>query len=127
MRSIFTLVACLACAAAMAGEVYKWTDKDGRVHYGDRPKAGGEEVEIRGTGGKGPRLFDPAERQVQSAHDAECQRKKAQLDTYRKAPSISETDNLGRTHEYSEEERKLFLQRYEQETATACAPQAATK
>lgn len=32
-----------------AGEVYKWTDAEGRVHFGDRPAAapGAEEVKIR--------------------------------------------------------------------------------
>lgn len=32
-------LAVLLAATPIAAEVYKWTDKDGRVHYGDRPPA----------------------------------------------------------------------------------------
>lgn len=37
------LCACLLAAAAPA-EVYKWTDAEGRVHFGDRPPQGGAET-----------------------------------------------------------------------------------
>jgi hypothetical protein len=40
MNRIVGLIAALGAGvvlAASAGEVYKWTDKDGAVHYGDRP------------------------------------------------------------------------------------------
>lgn len=122
MRSIVVLALCVSCAPALASDVYKWKDAQGNVHYGDKPKTGGEEVEMHGTGGKGPALHDPAEVAKQTERDAECQRKKQKLGVYQAAPSISETDNLGKTREYSEEERKQFLQRYEKETSEACAP-----
>lgn len=32
-----TLAALLASGLAVAGEIYKWTDDDGNVHYEDRP------------------------------------------------------------------------------------------
>jgi len=32
-----TLAALLASGIAVAGEIYKWTDNDGNVHYEDRP------------------------------------------------------------------------------------------
>ena len=124
MRPIVLVLACALCAPAFAGDVYKWKDAQGNVHYGDKPKAGGDEVEIRGTGGKGPALHDPAEVAATSAREAECKRKKDKLAMYQQAPSISETDNLGKTREYSEEERQLFLKRYEKETSEACAPPA---
>jgi hypothetical protein len=38
----FTLI---VSASAFAEEIYKWTDKDGNVHYGDRPT--GQETEER--------------------------------------------------------------------------------
>ena len=36
--------ALIAASASMAGEIYKWTDEQGSVHYEDRPE-GGEKVE----------------------------------------------------------------------------------
>ena len=32
----FTLVAALAAAGSVA-QIYKWTDEDGNVHFGDKP------------------------------------------------------------------------------------------
>lgn len=115
----FTAVALLALAAvaAQAGEVYKWKDKDGRVHYGDRPKHGAQAVDIPVA----PPL-DPAAEKAAADRAAECARKRKQLETYRSAPSISETDNLGRTREYSEAERQQLIAQTEQKMNKACAP-----
>ena len=128
MRSILLLVACLCCAAAFAGsDIYKWTDAQGKVHYGDKPKTGGEEVEIKGTGGNGPRLVDPDAEKAQAARDAECKSRQAKLAKYRAAPSISEQDELGHVKEYNDTERALFLERYEKKVQEVCTPQAAAK
>jgi hypothetical protein len=37
---------CLAASCAFASDVYKWVDEDGNVHYGDRPAAGSERMDI---------------------------------------------------------------------------------
>ena len=37
------LLALIAAGTAAAGEIYKWTDEEGNVHFGDRPD--GEEPE----------------------------------------------------------------------------------
>lgn len=54
LRSLPTtlLLAILACAAApgFAAGIYKWVDKNGKVHFGDRPPGGAaqsQEVKIR--------------------------------------------------------------------------------
>ncbi len=39
-----SMLALVAANAVLAGDIYKWTDEDGNVHYGDRPageQAGG--------------------------------------------------------------------------------------
>jgi hypothetical protein len=41
---MFTTAALVFSGAALSGEIYKWTDEDGNVHYEDRPT--GEEVEL---------------------------------------------------------------------------------
>ena len=35
--AILTLLSLTLLGSAYASEIYKWTDKDGNVHYGDRP------------------------------------------------------------------------------------------
>jgi len=46
------LAAALLVPAAVADGVYRWTDAQGRVHYGDHPVAGADSLAIR--------AFDPA-------------------------------------------------------------------
>lgn len=44
MKKLATLALMLSTALASAGyasEIYKWTDEDGNIHYGDRPVADG--------------------------------------------------------------------------------------
>lgn len=70
MRTLL-LMLVVYCAysapAAFAADVYKWTDADGRVHFGDRPPAGLsiQEIRIRSfdgpaevTGGTGGSIVD---------------------------------------------------------------------
>lgn len=37
--AVFALAYCLVPAGASAGEIHRWTDPDGKVHFGDRPPA----------------------------------------------------------------------------------------
>ena len=120
MRTIVAVSLALACAAASAGEVYKWRDKDGRLHYGDRPKdAQAESVMVKPTSGSGeasPNFAAEKDRQ------AECQRRRAQLESWRAAPTMSEVDNLGKTREYSPAEREQFLAMTQQKVDAICTP-----
>ncbi len=122
MRSFILLSALLACAAASAGEVYKWKDKDGHVHYGDKPKTGqAQSVIIDSSKDVG----DPAKAgaaQAAAARDAECKTKKTQLDAWRRAPTMSEVDNLGRTRQYTSAERRQFLDMTQKKVDDLCAP-----
>lgn len=47
MRTLLTLVAILLAVAAQATTTYKWVDKNGVVHYSDRPEPGAEKVELQ--------------------------------------------------------------------------------
>jgi hypothetical protein len=120
MRSIILLSALLACAAASAGDVYKWKDKDGRVHYGDKPKTGeAEAIAVEPSSGTGEPSPPLAETQ---AREAECKKKKEQLAAWRRGPTMSETDNLGRTREYTPAEREQFLALTQKKVDELCAP-----
>ena len=120
MRPIVVLIVLLACAAASAGEVYKWKDKDGRVHYGDKPKdAAGEAVMVESSSGSGVPSENEAAR---LAREKECQTKKAQLENWRRAPTMSEIDNIGKQREYTPAEREQFLALQQQKVDSLCAP-----
>ncbi len=57
MRALLLLLAAsgvFIAFDAFAGEVYKWTDADGRVHFGDRPPEGAPAQEIRIRSFDGP-------------------------------------------------------------------------
>lgn len=50
--TVFSVVITVCSAGWLGGsvahaEVYRWVDKDGRVHFSDRPRAGAETVKIR--------------------------------------------------------------------------------
>jgi hypothetical protein len=122
MRSIISLSLLLACTVASAAEVYKWKDKDGRVHYGDRPKQGAQSVIVTPSSGSGVPSEAEGNRQ---AREAECQTTRAKYEAYRRAPSISEIDNLGKQREYTPAEREQFLAMTERKVAELCNPPAA--
>ena len=48
LLTVVSVATLLAVARAVAGEIYKWTDDDGNVHYEDRPigESGMERMEI---------------------------------------------------------------------------------
>jgi hypothetical protein len=124
---VFAGVICAGIAgiAGAASEVYKWVDKNGVTHYGDRPKQGGEALEVKPASGEGPA---PATLQSQAARDAECNRQKAALENYRGAAVIKETNSLGEQRELSADERQKFIALTEKKVETACAaPPAAAK
>lgn len=122
MRPIIALSVLLACTVASASEVYKWKDKDGRVHYGDRPRQGAESIIVAPSSGSGVPSEAEGNRQ---AREAECQKTRAKYESYRRAPSISEIDNLGKQREYTPAEREQFLAMTEKKVAELCNPPAA--
>ena len=75
---LFITAALAFSASAVAGEIYKWTDEDGNVHYEDRPD--GKEVErvavsSRSTNNSAVRASNDARRAREDARsDARSQR-----------------------------------------------------
>lgn len=123
MRFIAMIALTLVAAAAQAGDVYKWKDKDGKVHYGDRPKPDAQAVELLNAPAAGEDgEADPDAAKNQAARAAECQKKKDQLAKYKAAGVIKETDNLGQTREYTPAEREKFIAMSEKQVAVACGP-----
>lgn len=45
MKRVFLLAGLLMLTNVQAGELYRWVDRDGKVHYGDMPQPGTEDLE----------------------------------------------------------------------------------
>ena len=120
MRFIAVLAIALLGTAAQATEVYKWKDKDGRVHYGDKPKHEAQALDVGPAEPAGPLTSE--EEATMIARKAECDRLTKQYDVYSKAPSINETDGQGKTREYTPEERSKFLEQAQKKMQDACGP-----
>lgn len=138
-RWIFTALLAGLSLSAMAGQVYKYVDPQGRVHYADRPKPGWTAVDVRppptsnappastaeDSGAEGDPEAPPAagsstEPPVDRA--AQCKSQREQLDTYKAAARITEKDGLGRERDYTPQERDLLIRRTEEQVKQACAP-----
>ncbi|MDC8455341.1 DUF4124 domain-containing protein [Marinobacter sp. DS40M6] len=105
MRILFTLLLLLASTAY--GQVYKWTDENGNVHFGTQPPPGQqEEVEIRES--KTGTMVTDRQRKMLEQIDEERAGHKADVDyapTSRQSPSESQSCRRA----------KIVLQRYESE------------
>ncbi len=62
------MLAVLAAGMAFASEIYKWTDEQGNVHYGDRPT--GDASEERLDISSRPTDASRVQAQVQASYDA---------------------------------------------------------
>lgn len=76
-RTLAALVAMavIASSGAIASEIYKWTDENGTIHYGDRPSGDASEERLaltyrRSTAGS-------VERQVKAQSDRRAAREEA--------------------------------------------------
>lgn len=114
------LLAAGTTGAAATTTIYRWVDDSGRVHYGDQRRDGATAVELRpGSGAATAPADEPA---ASAPPSAECERRKSELETYRRATSIVETDALGQRHEYDPEQKAKLLQIGEQQVQAACNP-----
>lgn len=110
----------LPAAAPASGKTYRWTDERGRVHYGDISAPRSERVEIQP--GSGITLAQPTPAELEAATRAQdCERRRDQLASYRRAEEITETDALGKTRSYTADERERLLLRVQQQVQEACA------
>jgi len=119
------LIAVLAAAASFAayGDVYKWVDQNGNVHYGDKPKQGGDRVDVKPGSGSGEPTGEQADK-IAKDRQAACDQKKAKLATYKNAASVTETNSLGQVREYNEQEKQALIAKAEKDVADACNPPA---
>ena len=125
----FGLTAVLAAAlllGATAGAdatLYRWVDKDGHVHYGDDPAANAQQVNPNRLDGHTDSSSSGSgdTSAAAAAKLAECKRKSDDLARFQNAITISETDALGNTKEYTAEQKDQLVAKTKKYVADNCA------
>ena len=149
----YRLPITIACAAlmasglAVAGEIYKWTDEDGNVHYEDRPvgKTDMEHVDVvsRNTDNTvvqarldADRAARAASRQVaseapaemtkeevraeQQARQEKCMQYRSQLESFLRSQRLYKEDDAGERAYLSEDEIMAARSRVEGQILEYC-------
>jgi hypothetical protein len=133
MRFGFTVLLLMVAAAKVNGvaaaDFYKWTDKDGTVHYTDQPPMGVESILLRlqsappvpsSTPTKDKASTSLADREVDfrkrriDASEAESKQRKAEADLQRKTQACKDARSQlatlqdgGRLTQYNEKNEKV--------------------
>lgn len=140
MRALLCLLLLPGLAAA---EIYRWTDANGQVHFGQRPAAvGAQQIEVkpqvverdqltREREERANRFFDArreeqaqasavaAERQAKRA--AECQELRRRLDNIPEGYSYYRTDANGEREYYSDQQVDTARQQLQSQVADRCS------
>jgi len=144
----FAVLAMVISTNSFADEIYKWTDKDGNVHYEDRPS--GEPTEERLQFTYNRTNTEALENRVAAQRDAEdsrqearaeaaekkqvaeeervaaeekqtqCETSRAQLDRMRAAPRVYRTDEAGERVYLDDVQRAESIAKAETHIREAC-------
>jgi len=87
MRTLLLITLLLPTLAS--AQIYRWTDAEGRVHFGQRPAAGAEQIEVRPQvveradqtrerEARSERFFDARRQEQQAAREQASQTRAAQ-------------------------------------------------
>ncbi|HSW14219.1 MAG TPA: DUF4124 domain-containing protein [Solimonas sp.] len=111
-----------------AGQVYKWVDPAGQVHFGDQPQPGWKPFDVRAPSASEQAPAAPAAAEKPAGDVAklepnaeQCEKKKKDLESYKAASKVIEHDPLGRKKEYSEEEKQKLVEVTQQQADQLCA------
>lgn len=118
MRQLALIALLLASASASAAQVYRWTDAAGKVHYGDRPVAGAESLDVRPASGDGGAAGELAA--DSAARAAACEQEKRNLGQLRSSAGIRLIDKEYKVRDYTPSERDQYIARSEKRVAELC-------
>jgi hypothetical protein len=147
-RRLAAVTLCLAACAAFGEGVYKWTDAQGRVHFGDRPPGGAASTGIAPPSApaatpptdaerasRQQRLLDmyrderleKEEREAKQKADEEERRRRCayardRLDRYQRSTRIYDPQPSGERRYLSDGERDAEIRTAQNEVARWCKP-----
>lgn len=128
MRVQLTMLLLCLSAVASAADIYKWTDAQGRVHYGNQPPAqddAAKKIEVNAPPSltqqqqERDKVLASGEKTKRQFED--CKRSKEQLTTYQSASRVVQKDALGGEKELDAEQRAKLIQVTQQHIKEACA------
>lgn len=105
--AVATVLSLMIGSAAQAGDIYKWVDEDGNVHYGDKPVAQSERVAIAS------KPTDPARvaAQTQARVEARTQAREAETAAAMAGPSEEERQAQAEERRQACEKSRANMQR----------------
>lgn len=112
---LLALCALTPFAASADGRIYQWLDANGIEHFGDTPPANARSIKVKQTSSG---INAGAELPVVDA--AACSAKREQLKSYQLAGRVTETNALGESREYSEDEKQKLIVNTEAQVRAAC-------
>ena len=147
-RWLAAVTLCLAAQAGVGEGVYKWTDAQGRVHFGDRPPGEARSTSIAPPSpptapaptdaeraARQQRLLDmyrderleKEEREAKQKADEEDRRRRCayardRLDRYERSPRIYDPQSSGERRYLSDGERDAEIRTTRNEVARWCKP-----
>ena len=136
-NSIFPFFIALLCMQSPAiAEVYKWTDAQGRVHYGDKPQS--DKAETINLPSKEPpavphvsedrlekqrRLLDAYAEERRLKREADEKARKDKEERKRKCADLKDDlrnqENAGSIYRLDKDGKRVFLSHEEREASTA--------
>lgn len=117
------------------GKIYRWVDKNGRVHYTDSPTSNSQEVAAPNVpmvgdsenpgepspGGAGDGTPPAAANTPQGDPNSEaCKQARDNLASYQKAARIVQTDASGKEVEVNDDQRIKLIERTQGEVKSLC-------
>lgn len=135
-RALLLSLSLALCAMPLVADagIYRWTDSQGVLHFGDRPPPGvqAERIQPGSRLGETPAAKPDRNSKQEAQATAEgspplrdtdippCAEARETLTSYTSASRIIETDLLGEERELSEEQRARLIARQERIVARAC-------
>ncbi len=138
------LVAALCAAGAPAAEIYKWTDAEGNVHFGDKPQSGAraetvtvpkhtpdpqylqrmqrmrEEMERRELAREETQQNQAEQDRIAQDNAARCQQARASLSMLKEQIPVFRYDESGDRQYLGDEERAARIERLQQALQENC-------
>jgi len=115
IRGLALALALMPFAASAEGRIYQWLDANGGEHFGDTPPANARSIKVKQASSG---VNAGAELPV--VDEAGCARKREQLQSYQLAGKVTETNALGESREYSDDEKQKLIANTEAQVRVAC-------